>query len=408
MGRPRKDGGIKPYQRKDKAWVLQFMATLATGERKRMSIVRKDEDTGEQECLDEYKRIIAEEIQGKLVAKSGTTVKQWMDNWLENYKKLELERQTYISYESSIRNHIDTTIGNIVLQKLTTNDVQKMIGKLSKKKIVKLSKDKKEVISERLMSPGSVRKVYAILVSGLQQAQDEGIINRNPAKAAKLPKINKTNVKQKVFTEEELSALIRAAKAEIDSPYANPCYYPALLLMIETGIRRGELLGVKWSNVDFENNLILIKDTIYDDKGHVKTKSKPKNTSSIRQLPLSQTMMNILGSMKRISKFVFTTRKGANINPNNFYVVFRRWCKNAGLEGHSPHDLRHTFITNMVNDGESIPTIQSFTGHSNAITLLNTYTHPISQEKLNAAQRNHERMSSRLQHDPSLQQSLQH
>lgn len=403
MGRPRKDG-IKPRNRKTtpESWVIQFTATLITGERKRVSIVR----ASETECLAEYDRLKAEEVQGKLVAKSGTTVEQWMTNWLENYKRLEIERPTYISYEGSIRNHIIPVIGSIPIQKLTTGDVQKMIGKLSKKKIVKVDKDTQKVISEKLMSPTSIHKVYTTLVSGLQQAQNEGLINKNPAKAARLPKTDK--VKRKVFTEDQLSAIIGIAKSELKWRSTNHCFYPALLLMIETGIRRGELLGIKWSNIDFKNNVVLIKDTIYDDSGHSKTKNKPKNPSSVRQIPISQTMMNILGSLKRISEYVFTTRKGTNVNPNNFYMVFKRWCDKAKLEGYSLHNLRHTFITNMVNDGESIPTIQSFTGHANATTLLNTYTHPISKEKLSAAQRNHERMDNILQHVPDLQHNLQH
>lgn len=385
MGRPRKDG-IEPRPRgtTPESYVIQFTATLATGERKRISIVR----ASKPECLAEYKRLTAEEAQGKLIAKSGTTVEQWMNNWLDNYKKLEVEVPTYIGYAGSIKNHIIPAIGTIALQKLTTGNIQKMIGKLSKD-----------------LQPGTVHKVYATLSQGLQQAVDEGIIHKNPAKAARLPKNERTNVKQKVLTNEELLAIISVASSKLGR---NKCFYPALLLMIETGARRGEIFGLKWTNVDFKNNQILIKDTVYDDRGHIKPKNKPKNISSIRQLPLSQTMMDILGSMERRSEYVFSTERGTILNPKSFYVAFTRWCEKAKIPKHSPHDLRHTFITDMVNSGESITTIQGFTGHSNVTTLLNVYAHKITSEVLSAAERKHERMNGIMQHASVMQHNLKH
>lgn len=402
MGRQRSDK-LEPKKRSDGYYCLYFTATLATGESKRIAIVRKDE----QDVIDEYKRLKAQEYTGTLLPKSKTTVSQWLLNWVDNYKKLEIETTTYNSYKAHIENNLIPQLGHIELQKLTTNDIQKMIGRLSKKQIKKGKDEEGKDIYERL-SPRTIRGIHMILSGALQQAYKEGLINKNPAKDTRLPKVERTNIKQKVLTEDELSKVIAAAYEEHNDSRSNKLFYPALLLMIETGVRRGELFGLKWSNVDFKNSQVLIKDTVYDDNGKIKTKKKPKNQSSVRWLPLSQNMMDTLGSIKRTSEFVFTSKNGSLVNLRNFFRAFVRWCNTAGIGKHSPHDLRHTFITDMVNSGESLPTIQSFSGHANVTTLLNVYAHGVTKEKVEAAQRKQQRMQKIMQHASKVQHETQH
>ncbi len=401
MARPIKTSAIEkikpkgrdkdPITGKPRSYYHQFTATLANGERKRISIVRAEE----QDVIDEYNRLRTDEIQGKLLEKKKVTVGEWMRQWMDNYKRLELETTTINNYNYAINNHIIPHIGKTELQKLTTNDVQKMIAKIRRthKPRPKNSKHTQSPKPSSPYSPGTCRLVHMVLSQALDQAHKEDIVLKNVADYAKIPKQVKTDVRQKVLSEDDLKKVIKVAHDEhMMERKSNKCLYPALLLMIETGVRIGELLGMLWDNLNFDNNQVLIKDTVYDDKGKIKTKKKPKNYSSIRWLPLSEKLMNILGSMERTCEFVFPSKAKTPIRPNNFLRAFKRWCSNAGVGEHSPHDLRHTFITDMVNSGESITTIQSFTGHANATTLLNVYAHKVTEEKLNAAKRKQKRM----------------
>ena len=192
-----------------------------------------------------------------------------------------------------------------------------------------------------------------------------------------------TEKKTDAIPQDDLVKLIRVAR--------NHRLYPALMLLLATGIRRGELLGLKWDNVDFETSTVTICSQIVKLGGKSK-ESTLKTGSSYRTLPVPRDTLELLLLMPRISEYVFCTTKGTPINPRNFNRTFDSWCAKAGIDAHL-HMTRSTFSTDMIDQGESIKTVQGLTGHATARMLTDKYAHVVPKSTREAA----ERLNGRLQ-----------
>jgi integrase len=181
--------------------------------------------------------------------------------------------------------------------------------------------------------------------------------------------------------------LIEAAKGER--------LYAAIVLALSTGLRRGELLALKWEDVDFENKLLYVRRnlvTIRNQEGRTKTRNveqSPKTKTSNRILPLSDELIDLLKEHQRKQEedkttfgegyqdngFVFCTTKGTPISPRNFSRFVARIAEKAGLKGVSPHTLRHTFATRLAELGVYPTVVQKLLGHATVDVSMEVYSH---------------------------------
>jgi integrase len=387
------DKNGKPQHYQGCSWT----AVMTDGSKKRIVLCAKTKEL----LAAKKKAKEAELARGEYVCRNGITFGVWVCQWLEEYKKISLSPTTYRSYEVSMNAYIVPKLGRIPLQKVTNSDIQRLINGLKQCHPKEGEKPKK-------LSTSATKQVYSIVRQCFAQAVLNRIVSFSPCVGIKLPKDKPRQ--RHAFTDDELRRLMNATKVSKKS-YRNPSMVPVLLMLIETGCRRGEALGLKWDNVDVEDNTVFIKDTIVEIDGKLREKDNPKNSSSIRRIPISQELMDILKALDRNGDYVFHTKRGTPITPSSFNRRFEQWCYDAGLwDGkqtkkgwaydqntghatHTPHDLRHTFITDMVNNGVSIVNIQMLTGHSTTRALMG-YAHAIPETALSAMRERRSRLDT--------------
>lgn len=385
MSKKASKGAAIPRLRSDGYWECRWTDILTTGEKKVIVVTGKTE----QEVVEKRDKIKLKIKQNQYVNKNTITLSEWVRKWLYDIKKIELEPKTWCNYESLLRVHIIPEIGDKQLQKITTNDIQNIINMLAKK-----------------LSPVTVKKIQVILSMCFKQAKLENYISSNVVEFVKLPKLKKIQ-KKKPFTDAEIVKLIEVA---INDPAnkRNPCYYPILVLFIETGARMSEILGLKWENVFLQEKKILIKDTVvfvssiarqvYSDiikpidGTSILPKDTPKTDKSIRLIPISDYAASILSSLERRGEYVFSTKNGTPISQRNWARKLLLWMERAGIKDHSTHDFRHTFITDLIDANASLATIQSLTGHSSPRILTETYMHSVSSSQIKAMQQRQQKL----------------
>ncbi|KYZ74848.1 hypothetical protein AXX12_18580 [Anaerosporomusa subterranea] len=397
------------YHCKDGYWRGQItIGRDHEGKQKRKTFSAKSQ----KEVIALMKEFQYKQSRGELPKTNMINLGDWMISWLENYKKPNLRQTTYENYETIIKTHIlKSQISKAQIQKLTTDQIQKfMAAKAEKGKTVAVKEEVQEngqtVIKvkhiEGPLSHRTVNFVHFLIQAALEQALKNNIIVKNVASLCEKYKQDKQEVKP--LTKEGATSLLQTLK--------NHRMYAAILLDLMTGLRRGELLALRWSNVDLERGSITITENLVRVKGGSKT-HKPKTKSSIRTIQIPERVKEALKIHKaqqdaekakveeklkenkddqiepyEDNDMVFCQPNGKKIQPRNFQRMFEGWASKAGLpKGTRLHDLRHTFVTNMFALGVDIKTVQSYTGHSDTRTLLDTYAHVIPESQKSAAKK---------------------
>lgn len=313
---------------------------------------------------------------GSYRQRTNQTVAEWLAQWWKDYIKDLKAALTASSYEGLIKNHINPYIGGIRLQELALSDIQRLIRELQK---YRDSKGKK-------LAAKTIRNAISTLSSALTAAVDEELIERNPCEKAKLPNIEKHEIIP--LNSEELSAFLEAL--EDDPEFKN-----AYLFCIYTGVREGECLGLSWSNVNFEKKTVTIAQQlqkIRSENGGTYVIKKCTKTKKPRTICVSNSVIACLKNEKMRQEenaklagklwnnewdLVFTNDLGRHLIIVTFYKHFKRIVAKIGRPDARPHDLRHTFASLAIaNNRGDIKSVQTILGHSNAMTTLNTYTHP--------------------------------
>ena len=302
------------------------------------------------------------------------TLGQWMDVWYENYAKIKVRPSSHQTYKGYIENHIKPNIGDILLEKLTTLDLQKFYKKLLSNGRVDRLESKGQ---PKGLSPKTVRNIHQILSSALKLAQEQRIILTNPAEGCALPKVEHREMK--TLPVEQLQSFLREAK---DSGVFE-LYY----LELATGLRRGELLGLKWEDIDLEHGDLRVRRQIARINGRV-VEAPLKTKNAYRTLPLAEDTVSILKEQKKkvgSSPWVFPSATGGPISPDSVLHMLHRVLKRAGLPEVRFHDLRHTFATLALQNGVDIKTVSGMLGHFSAGFTLDTYAHVTTSAQKAAA-----------------------
>ncbi|MEY8404534.1 site-specific integrase [Oscillospiraceae bacterium 44-34] len=302
------------------------------------------------------------------------TVGQWMDIWFENYAKIKVRPTSHQTYRGYIDNHIKPNIGKIQLNKLTTLELQKLYQKLLSRGRV----DRIEAKGQpKGLSPKTVRNIHQVISSAMDFARSQKLIAVNPADSCALPKLEHREMK--TLPAEQLASFLREAKES----GVFEMYY----IELATGLRRGELLGLKWEDLDLEQGTLRVQRQVSRINGEV-VEAPLKTKNSYRTISLGEDAVGILKEQRKKcggSEYVFPSPTGGPISPDSVIQMLHRVLKRAGLPKVRFHDLRHTFATVALQNGVDIKTVSGMLGHYSAGFTLDTYAHVTTAAQREAA-----------------------
>ncbi len=307
-------------------------------------------------------------------SKSGKyTVGQWMDVWFENYAQLKVRPSSHQTYKGYIKNHIKPHIGDIPIEKLTSLELQKFYRKLlTEGRVPRIESEK----HPKGLSVKTVRNINQVISSAMDMAVEQKIILTNPTKSCALPKVE--HKEMHTLPAEQLSAFLREAKES--------GVYELYYLALATGLRRGELLGLKWDDIDLTNGVIHVHRQVARVNGEVR-EAPLKTNNAYRSIAISPDAVKMLTEIKKrkLSDYVFPSPSGGPISPDSVRHMLHRVLKRAGLPAIRFHDLRHTFATLALQNGVDIKTVSGMLGHFSAGFTLDTYAHVTTAAQKEAA-----------------------
>ena len=305
---------------------------------------------------------------------TGVGVGNWLEVWYENYAKIKMRPSPYLTYHGYIENHIKPQLGKIPLNDLTTLHLQQFYKKLLAEGRVERIEAQKQ---PKGLSAKTVRNIHQIISSALKLAAEQRLIAHNPADGCALPKAERKEMQ--TLPVEQLTSFLR--KAKDSGVFA--LYY----IDLTTGLRRGELLGLKWSDIDLEKGDLRVQRQIGRIDGKI-IEMPLKTKNAYRTLPLSADAISVLKIQKckvGNSEWVFPSPTGGPMSPDSVLHMLHRVLKRAGLEHIRFHDLRHTFATLALQNGVDIKTVSGMLGHFSAGFTLDTYAHVTTSAKREAA-----------------------
>ena len=372
MAKKRANGEGSIRKRKDGRWEGRYTAghDPATGK----TIYKNVLGRTQAEVKEKLKRAIEDSAKLDMSKVGQYTVGQWMDVWFENYAKIKVRPSSHQTYRGYIENHIKPNIGSIPLNKLTSLELQKLYKKLLGNGRVERIESKKQ---PKGLSAKTVRNINQIISSALNLAIEQKLILTNPADACALPKLEHREMK--TLPVEQLTSFLREAKES----GVFEMYY----IELATGLRRGELLGLKWSDIDLEHGSLRVQRQIARIDGEI-VEAPLKTKNAYRTLPLSADAIDVLKAQKKkcgTSPYVFPSPTGGPISPDSVLHMLHRVLKRAGLPKVRFHDLRHTFATLALQNGVDIKTVSGMLGHFSAGFTLDTYAHVTTAAQKEAA-----------------------
>lgn len=373
MAKRRANGEGNIRKRKDGRWEGRYTAghDPETGKQLFKNVLGKTQAEVKDKlnaALEELKRI-------DVLVSDQMTTGEWLDTWLEHYAKPLMRATTYNNYETLIRLYIKPYVGEVKLNKLTTLQIQKLYNRL----LTNGRFDRPEAKDQpKGLSGKTVRNIHAVIHSACEKAIMERILAVNPTKGCRLPK--KDHTEMKVLPPEKLADFFREAK----ETGVFELYY----LDLSTGLRRGELLGLKWSDIVFENRTLEVKRQIQRVNGVIQ-ETAPKTRNAYRKILLPVEAVEILQQYREQqtleSEYVFSSPTGGIMEPDCARKMLKRVLQRAGLDEMRFHDLRHTFATLALQNGVDVKTLSGILGHYSAGFTLDTYAHVTAQMQEDAA-----------------------
>ena len=340
---------------------------------------------------------------------SKLTVKQWFEIWLKDYCS-DKKPLTIRQYESMAETHIYPALGGIKLSKLTSPQIQKFYnslavdGKTVKRKNQKTGKT--ETFKEPL-SAKTIKNIHGIISKALNVAVDQGMLKTNVAERVTLPKVIRQEVKP--LTEEQQKAFLLAIN--------NHIYRLIYTVILFTGLRECEAIGLTWDCIDFQKGTLKIYRQLQRiPQDWSKYRFVPLKNNKSRTIKLSPYIISILKAQRakqseerfaagdlwegfkneeeRKTSFVFTDSIGRNINSVNLYNHFKRIVAEIGIPQARVHDLRHTFAVISLQNGDDFKTVQDALGHATAAFTLDVYGHVSEKMKEESAKRQEQYINS--------------
>lgn len=301
------------------------------------------------------------------------TVSQLLTRWFNDVLRHQVSISAATSYKSVADNHIVPTLGRKKLVNLTPSDVDRLLS-------VKLDSG---------LSPSTVRRIRAVLSQALSQGVRWGVVVRNVAALSHSPKVPRNE--GRTLTPAQARQLLDALKG-----HRNEALYA---LMLSTGLRRGEALGLMWGDIDFDAQVLVVSRALKRENGVLVT-ADTKTAKSRRAINIPPPMIATLkahrarqaaerlalGEAWVNSGFVFTTTIGTPIDGRNMNREFKKICNDAGLGNWHPHELRHSAASLMLAQGVKLQVVSDVLGHASIRMTADVYGHLLAPDRQAAAE----------------------
>lgn len=375
MAKRRANGEGSIRKRKDGRWEGRYTAGYdpETGKRIIKNVL------GRTQAEVKEKLRLAVEDNKKIDATKGQdlTVGQWAVLWFENYAKLAIRESTAEYYRNYIEKHIVPRIGTIKLRKLTTLDIQKFYNKTREGGRVQ----RYEGMENLGLSNKTIRGLHTMLRQCLEQAVTERLIPYNPAANCKLPPKEKKEMQ--IIPPEKLGAYLRAAEEH--------GVLPMFYLELTTGLRRGELLALLWTDWNIKEKYLTVSKSVSRGRGELRV-TEPKTKNSIRTVYIDDEAIRLLVEDRKnhpFSPYLFPSPvAGGMYGPDCIGRIHKKLLKKAGIEEHVRfHDLRRTFATMALQNGVDPKTVSRMRGHYSAEFTLDVYTNVTKEMEKEAAEK---------------------
>ena len=356
-GRGHGEGSI--FERKGgtrkKPWVAQV--TLENGEKKQTY------HATQREAIVALRKMLNELEQGMFITEKDQTVSQFLEYWLENVHKPAIRLNTYVKCRELVQLHLLPALGHVRLQRLTIQQVQLLYSSMQ----------------EKNLSASRIRFLHVTLHKALDDAMRIGLVAKNVCESVKPPRI--VRKERPVLTPEQAQRLLEAAKgSRLET---------LLMVALATGMRRGELLGLKWQDINLEKGSLQIVRSMDRVAGHGVVESEPKTAQGRRRIALPPFVVEALkqhrvkqlearlkaGPAWHENDLVFCNVYGNFLHPFRLYTMFEKVLADAGLPHMHFHDLRHSAATILLSMGVNIKVVQEILGHSQVSMTLGIYSH---------------------------------
>jgi len=352
-------GSIRPKSKN--SWQIQIYTGIGPdGRRKRHFESVRGRKGDAQRRLTE---LLASLDKGVYTPLGKLTLAEHLRNWLAGYVKTNCSERTLEGYQAIVENHLIPALGHILLKQLVPQAVQAYYGKACEK-----------------LSARTVHHQHRVLSEALKYAVRQGYLGRNPCELVDPPRPQ--NKAMRTLTPEELETVLETA--------SDNQFYPVIYTAVSTGLRRAELLALRWRDIDFDSESILVSRTLHKGHGVIEFK-EPKTEHSRRRVSMTPKLVAFLteykaekeslflhlGHLLRPDELIFANVEGKPIDPGVLSHNFARIAKRAGLENVRFHDLRHTFASLMLLRGAKPKVISEALGHSSVAFTMDVYSHII-------------------------------
>ena len=382
----RKDNGSGTffYDEKRDRWVATIQWTDKNNYRHRKSFTGKKK-TKVKNKLDEFKAQLS--IANGDVLSDNTLFKDYAENWMSTIQKNQLKPTSYNRKELTLNKQVYPYIGDIPISQLTHNDIQNMINELN----------------SQGLSYSTIKKAYEAISGCIKQYRIKNASVFNPCEGISLPTNKQKETSNITFFNDEQMQMI---KDEAVRKYGNGCPVyrlgDAIVLLMYSGTRVGELLALTWKDIDFENktiainkNAVVVKEKIDGiDRYNLKTQNSTKTASGKRIIPMTQNAYEALKNIYEINgdkQYVMSSKNNKQITPRNINRMFHSILIQTGIaksanELCGVHTLRHTFASMLFKNGCDVKVVSELLGHSDRKITENIYIHVIQQQKIKAIQ----------------------
>ena len=301
-----------------------------------------------QEELDKKVDALKREMLLGIDVSDETKFRDYTDQWFKTTRSVGLNTRTVSRLEGLLKNYIYPVIGDMKLRDIRPAHIRAIMSKVSGK------------------CHGLQSTVLSLLTNAFNLAVDDNIILRSPVSPTTKAK-GKTEDEAEPLTPEQEEALLSAAQGKP--------IYSAVFILLHTGLRRGELLGLMWTDIDYEEHVIHVRRHVVPDKsGAPILEAGAKTDAGVRDVPMPDVLAAYLKGMTMQSVYVFPNSKGELYSTSAFSSVWKTLDEHAGFHTH-PHQLRHTYATKLFESGLDIKQVQYVMGHADPNITLKTYTH---------------------------------
>lgn len=294
---------------------------------------------------------------------------EWLDEWLNFYVKPSVKEKTFINYSIIARIHLKPGLGEYELSELTLPVLQSFIMNLSQSGNARTGAG---------LSASTVGIIISVIQRSLRFAVEAGVTDTQYADHIRRPKV--------VMREVECFSLVEQKKIEAEILRTPHNKKIGILICLYTGLRIGELLALKWTDVDLKKGTISVNGTCrdsYQDGVRIKIVDTPKTISSKRIIPMPRQLIPYLRTLKKVSKseFVISNANG-ECSIRGYQKIFACMLRRLKIEHRGFHALRHTFATRALECGMDVKTLSEILGHKSPTITLNRYAHSMMEHKI--------------------------